>query len=101
MPGISLLRSRDSEGIGGRRRRFSATLPSRSIFGARLRSRLPQYGHSVMYGLTSDPQLLQTTKRSGLPALTTTDCRAASAPSDREDAALRIGAVRSSTRYTF
>jgi hypothetical protein len=32
---------------------------------------LPQYGHSVMYGLTSDPQFLQTTNRSGPPALTT------------------------------
>jgi hypothetical protein len=39
-----------------------------SSFGARLRSRLPQYGHSVMYGLTSDPQDLHTTKRSGCPA---------------------------------
>ena len=37
----------------------------RSIFGARLRSRVPQYGHSVMYGLTSAWQFLQTTKRSG------------------------------------
>jgi hypothetical protein len=26
---------------------------------------VPQYGHSVMYGDTSEPQLLQTTKRSG------------------------------------
>jgi hypothetical protein len=30
-----------------------------------LRNRVPQYGHSVMYGDTSEPQLLQTTKRSG------------------------------------
>ena len=37
----------------------------RSIFGARLRSRVPQYGHSVTYGLTSAWQFLQTTKRSG------------------------------------
>ena len=36
-----------------------------SIFGARLRRRVPQYGHSVMYGLTSAPPFLQTTKRSG------------------------------------
>src|SRR3954470_1020174 len=43
----------------------SETVPSRSIFGARLRSRVPQYGHSVMYGLTSCPQFLHTTKRSG------------------------------------
>src|SRR3954454_21925859 len=43
----------------------SETVPSRSIFGARLRKRVPQYGHSVMYGLTSEPQFLQTTKRSG------------------------------------
>ena len=26
---------------------------------------MPQYGHSVMYGDTSAPQFLQTTKRSG------------------------------------
>ncbi len=26
---------------------------------------MPQYGHSVMYGDTSEPQLLQTTNRSG------------------------------------
>jgi hypothetical protein len=32
--------------------------------GARLRRRCPQYGHSVMYGLTSDPHCLQTTNRS-------------------------------------
>ena len=37
----------------------------RSIFGARLRSRVPQYGHSVTYGLTSAWQFLHTTKRSG------------------------------------
>ena len=43
----------------------SETVPSRSIFGARLRRRVPQYGHSVMYGLTSEPQFLHTTKRSG------------------------------------
>ena len=46
-----------------------ASPPSRSIFGARLRSRVPQYGHSVMYGLTSDPHFLQTTKRSGAPVI--------------------------------
>jgi hypothetical protein len=33
-------------------------------FGARLRSRCPQYGHSVMYGLTSEPHCLHTTNRS-------------------------------------
>jgi 5-dehydro-2-deoxygluconokinase len=36
----------------------------RGSFGARLRRRLPQYGHSVMYGLTSDPHCLHTTNRS-------------------------------------
>jgi hypothetical protein len=41
------------------------TWPERSIFGARLRSRWPQYGHSVMYGDTSELQFLQMTKRSG------------------------------------
>ena len=43
----------------------SLPLPARSSFGARLRSRVPQYGHSVMYGDTSEPHFLQTTKRSG------------------------------------
>jgi hypothetical protein len=33
-------------------------------FGARLRSRVPQYGHSVTYGLTSEPHCLHTTNRS-------------------------------------
>src|SRR6476661_9992904 len=48
------------------RRTFgSLIVPSRSILGARLRRRVPQYGHSVMYGDTSAPQFLQTTKRSG------------------------------------
>src|SRR3712207_2191647 len=64
MPGISPGRSRLSDGrlrggLGG----FG--VPPRSSFGARLRSRLPQYGHSVMYGDTSRPQLRHTTKRSG------------------------------------
>jgi hypothetical protein len=30
-----------------------------------LRRRVPQYGHSVTYGLTSAPQFLQTTLSSG------------------------------------
>jgi hypothetical protein len=33
-------------------------------FGARRRSRVPQYGHSVTYGLTSEPHCLHTTNRS-------------------------------------
>ena len=44
---------------GARRRR-----PSRAS-GARLRRRVPQYGHSVMYGDTSELHFLQTTKSSG------------------------------------
>src|SRR4051794_8393148 len=64
MPGISSRRSRGSEG-GLRRRRGAASAPSpRSIFGARLRTRWPQYGHSVTYMLTSDLQFLQTTNSS-------------------------------------
>jgi hypothetical protein len=64
MPGISSRRMRGSErrdffGFGG------LGSPPLSSFGARLRTRCPQYGHSVTYGLTSDPQFLQTTKRSG------------------------------------
>ena len=62
MPGISPRRSGASR---GRVRRGGFGWPPRSSFGARLRSRVPQYGHSVMYGDTSEPQLLQTTKRSG------------------------------------
>jgi hypothetical protein len=63
IPAISSARNR---GSFARRRRFGgAAPPPRSIFGARLRTRCPQYGHSVTYGLTSDPQFLQTTKRSG------------------------------------
>jgi hypothetical protein len=65
MPGISPGRSGASRG----RARFGCFgrfgTPPRSSFGARLRSRVPQYGHSVMYGDTSEPQLLQITKRSG------------------------------------
>ena len=41
-----------------------ARRPSCGNLGARRRSRLPQYGHSVMYGLTCDPHCLQTTNRS-------------------------------------
>src|SRR3954454_14836981 len=72
IPGISPGRSRPSDGVGGRRRALGALgTPPFSSFGARLRSRVPQYGHSVMYGLTSEPQLLQTTKRSGPLAMGT------------------------------
>ena len=76
MPGISSRRSRLSVGCFGRedlplerrrrpRARGSPDGVPRSIFGARLRTRCPQYGHSVTYGLTSELQFLQTTKRSG------------------------------------
>src|SRR4051794_24329679 len=63
MPGISPGRSRPSEGRRGVRGGLGT--PPRSSLGARLRRRVPQYGHSVMYGDTSAPQFLQTTKRSG------------------------------------
>src|SRR4051794_31167532 len=64
MPGISPGLSRGSWGrerllFGGR------GTPPRSSFGARFWTRAPQYGHSVMYGDTSAPQLLQTRERSG------------------------------------
>src|SRR3954465_11790738 len=67
MPGISSRRSRPRDGIlrSWRRRRSGSSGEPRSIFGARLRTRCPQYGHSVTYGLTSEEQFLQTTKRSG------------------------------------
>src|SRR5688572_28312378 len=69
MPGISPARSGPSRGREGR---FGGLgVPPRSSFGARLRRRVPQYGHSVMYGDTSEPQLLQTTKRSGPLAMGT------------------------------
>src|SRR3954447_3502021 len=64
IPGISLRRMRGSARWRRTRWRFGSSSP-RSIFGARLRTRCPQYGHSVTYGLTSDPQFLQTTNRSG------------------------------------
>ena len=63
MPGISSRRSRGSD--GGRRRRGTASGSApRSSLGARLRTRWPQYGHSVTYMLTSEPQFLQTTNSS-------------------------------------
>src|SRR4029077_6283747 len=76
MPGISPRRRRGSDVAVGRRLTRSRIRPSRSIFGARLRSRVPQYGHSVIYGLTSDPQFLHTTKRSGPPVLTSSSVKA-------------------------
>ena len=49
IPGISPGRSRLSDGADGRRRCLGGFgTPPLSSFGARLRSRLPQYGHSVM-----------------------------------------------------
>ena len=63
IPGISS----DGAGGAGTAARAGAgprTPPPRSSFGARLRTRWPQYGHSVTYGLTSEPQFLQTTKSS-------------------------------------
>src|SRR3712207_698472 len=72
MPAISSARRRGS--FRARRRRFCAGSPvDLSIFGARLRTRCPQYGHSVTYGLTSDPQFLQTTKRSAPRAISFDD----------------------------
>src|SRR3954465_1406987 len=64
MPAIASARSRGSFRVR-RRRRLEGSPVERSIFGARLRTRCPQYGHSVTYGLTSEEQFLQTTKRSG------------------------------------
>src|SRR5919197_1343917 len=67
MPGISPGRSGARRGRGRLRRaeRGAFGTPPFSSLGARLRSRVPQYGHSVMYGDTSARQFLQTTKRSG------------------------------------
>src|SRR3954469_17629672 len=62
-------------------------VPPRSSFGARLRSRLPQYGHSVMYGDTSRPQLRHTTKRSGPLAIGTGYVAEAPGPAILIDAA--------------
>src|SRR3954453_5630040 len=63
MPSISSGRSRGRRLRRPVRGRSDSLL--RSSFGARLRTRWPQYGHSVTYGLTSEPQFLQTTNRSG------------------------------------
>src|SRR5665213_464982 len=55
---------------------------TRGSFGARRRRRLPQYGHSVTYGLTSDPHCLHTTNRSAPEVISlhskclSTTCRA-------------------------
>src|SRR3954464_10938559 len=59
-----------------RRGSRAALAPARSIFGARLRTRWPQYGPSVTYGLTSDWQFLQTTKSSAPRAMGYGDDRA-------------------------
>src|SRR3954454_2332530 len=64
MPGISPGFKRGSEGRV-RALRGARGTPPRSSLGARFWIRVPQYGHSVMYGETSAPQLLQTRKRSG------------------------------------
>src|SRR2546423_8668914 len=64
MPGISSRRRRGSEGGRRRRRGRASGSAARSSFGARLRTRWPQYGHSVTYMLTSEPQFLQTTNSS-------------------------------------
>src|SRR3954454_23618519 len=79
MPGISPRPSGESGGAPTRRRRPppSGSRP-RSLFGARFLTRWPQYGHSVTYGLTSDEQFLQTTKRSG--SLTTSEDNRAKKP---------------------
>ena len=47
MPGISPRRSRPSLGALGRRERRSRRRAPLSSFGARFRTRCPQYGHSV------------------------------------------------------
>jgi hypothetical protein len=55
-PGRSARSARSGRSRGGRFSRLgfcffglgSETVPSRSIFGARFRRRVPQYGHSVM-----------------------------------------------------
>src|SRR3954469_10167051 len=67
MPGISPGRSGARRGRGRLRRaeRGGFGTPPFSSLGARFRRRVPQYGHSVMYGDTSARQFLQTTKRSG------------------------------------
>src|SRR5689334_5345769 len=57
-------RRRSSEGIATRRCGRREGVRARGSFGARRRRREPQYGHSVMYGLTSEPHCLHTTNRS-------------------------------------
>src|SRR3954467_11404059 len=62
-PGMSPGRNRLSFGRSRRSEAFGT--PPFSSFGARLRRRVPQYGHSVMYGDPSELHFLQTTKSSG------------------------------------
>src|SRR5438045_6073080 len=73
-----------STGARGARRTFAPrgrlTWPERSIFGARLRRRWPQYGHAVMYGDPSELQFLQMTKRSGSVDTLAPDCLRYAAP---------------------
>ena len=60
-----LARPQARERCGAAAAPWARPTPPRSSFGARFWIRVPQYGHSVMYGDTSAPQLLQTRKRSG------------------------------------
>src|SRR3954453_12407112 len=76
MPGISPGRSGLRRSVGMRDRRVGRS--GRSSFGARFRKRVPQYGHSVTYGLTSEPHFLQMTKRSA-PGISI-DCTCARTP---------------------
>src|SRR5918995_117999 len=91
MPGISPRRSRGSD-VRWRLGALGSTGSPRSILGARLRTRWPQYGHSVTYGETSELQFLQTTKRSG--SLTASeDTRGGGAPPQAQDASAAEGTV--------
>src|SRR3954469_2410179 len=96
MPGISPGRSGLRRGVGMRERRVGRS--GRSSFGARLRSRVPQYGHSVTYGLTSDPHFLQMTKRSapgiGASIVRGSDPPAAHLFEEGEDADVDLGPIK-------
>jgi hypothetical protein len=69
-PPLTRLRALDGARLGRSIERVRPRRPPREgaftggSFGARLRRRLPQYGHSVIYGLTSEPHCLHTTNRS-------------------------------------
>src|SRR4051795_6720636 len=92
MPGISPGRSGLSRGVGIFER--LGGLSGRSSLGARLRRRVPQYGHSVTYGLTSDPHFLQMTNRSAPGITSIVRARVRPSGEERQDPAVDLGRMQ-------